>query len=112
MSSFKRTFKCTFKRTFKHTISCSTSMHFKKFAVQLYHAALACTLIKSKCVFHKRGLIPKNSISGNTLYFYVEKIVFSPQWGKMSFTGGIIEKIRKYEKKRKKNYMHHCNIAQ
>jgi hypothetical protein len=51
------------------------------------------TLIKSKCVFHKRVLIPKNSISGNTLYFYVEKIVFSPQRDKMSFTGGIIGMI-------------------
>ena len=47
----------------------------------------------SKCLFNKRGLIPKNSLSGNTLYLYVEKIVFSPQWGKMSFTGGIIGKI-------------------
>ena len=92
MSSFKHTFKCTFKRTFN--ISCSTSMHFNKFEVQIYHAALACTLIQSNCGFHKRGLIPENSISGNTLYFYVEKIVFSPQWGKMSFTGGIIEKIQ------------------
>jgi hypothetical protein len=45
-------------------------------------------------VFHKRVIIPKNSISGNTLDFYVEKIVFSPQRGKMNFTGGIIEKIQ------------------
>ena len=41
----------------------------------------------------ERGKILKNSISGITLYFYVEKIVFSPQRGKMSFTGGIIGKI-------------------
>ena len=50
--------------------------------------------MQSKCLFNKRGKIPKNSKSGNTLNFYVEKKVFSPQWGKMSFTGGIIEKIR------------------
>ena len=37
----------------------------------------------------KGGKVPKNSISGNTLYVYVEKIVFSPQRGKMSFRGGI-----------------------
>ena len=43
----------------------------------------------SKRLFHKRGKIPKNFLSGITLYFYVEKIVFSPQWGKMSFRGGI-----------------------
>ena len=47
----------------------------------------------SKCLFNKRGKIPKNSISGITLYFYVEKIVFSPQRGKMSFRGGIFEYI-------------------
>ena len=47
----------------------------------------------SKCLFNKRGGVPKNSISGSTSYFYVEKIVFSPQRGKMSFTGGIIGKI-------------------
>ena len=45
-------------------------------------------------MFDKRGIIPENFISGNTLNFYVDKKVFSPQWGKMSFTGGIIEKIR------------------
>ena len=60
-------------------------MHFNKFAVQIYHAAQPCTLIQSNCVFIKGGKIPRNSISGNTLYFYVEKIVFSPQRGKMSF---------------------------
>ena len=43
----------------------------------------------SKRLFNKRGKIPKNSISGITLYFYVDKIVFSPQRGKKSFTGGI-----------------------
>ena len=69
-------------------------MHFNKFAVQIYHAAQPCTLIQSNCVFIKGGKIPRNSISGNTLYFYVEKIVFSPQRGKMSFTGGIIGKIQ------------------
>ena len=47
----------------------------------------------SKCLFNKRGLIPKSTLSGNTLYFYVEKILYSPQQGKMSFTGGIIGKI-------------------
>ena len=47
----------------------------------------------SKRLFNKQGKIPKNSICGITLYFYVEKIVFSPQRGKMSFTGGIIGKI-------------------
>ena len=69
-------------------------MLFNKFAVQIYHAAQACTLIQSNCVFVKGDKIPKNSKSGNTLYFYVEKIVFSPQRGKMSFTGGIIGKIQ------------------
>ena len=47
----------------------------------------------SKCLFNKRGGVPKNSISRSTSYFYVEKIVFSPHRGKMSFTGGIIGKI-------------------
>ena len=37
----------------------------------------------------ERGKILKNSISGITLSFYVEKKVFSPQQGKMSFRGGI-----------------------
>ena len=44
-----------------------------------------CSLV----IYSAQGLIPKNSISGITLYFYVEKIVFSPQRGKMSFRGGI-----------------------
>ena len=48
----------------------------------------------NKRLFNKRGKIPKNSISGITLYFHVEKIVFSPQRGKMSFTGGM---MRKYD---------------
>ena len=39
------------------------------------------------------GKILKNSIIGITLNFYVEKKVFSPQRGKMSFTVGIIENI-------------------
>ena len=69
-------------------------MLFNKFAVQIYHAAQACTLIQSNCVFVKGDKIPKNSKSGNTLHFHVEKIVLSPQRGEMSFTGGIIEKIR------------------
>ena len=43
----------------------------------------------SKCLFNKRGGVPKNFIKESTSYFYVEKIVFSPQWGKMSFRGGI-----------------------
>ena len=47
----------------------------------------------SKCLFNKRGGVPKNSISGSTSYFYVEKIVFSPQRDKMSFSSGMIEKI-------------------
>jgi hypothetical protein len=57
---------------------------------------LICSIViyHSKYVFDKLGLIPENSISGNTLIFYVEKKVFSPQRGKMSFTGGIIEKIQ------------------
>ena len=71
-------------------------MHFNKFAVQIYHAAQPCTLIQSNCVFIKGGKIPRNSISGNTLYFYVEKIVFSPQRGKMSFTGGMTRKYYFY----------------
>ena len=47
----------------------------------------------SKCLFNKRGGVPKNFIKESTSYFYVEKIVFSPQRGKMSFTGGIIGMI-------------------
>ena len=47
----------------------------------------------SKCLFNKRGGVPKNFIKESTSYFYVEKIVFSPQRGKMSFTGGIFKKI-------------------
>ena len=43
----------------------------------------------SKCLFNKRGGVPKNFIKESTSYFYVEKIVFSPQRGKMSFRGGI-----------------------
>ena len=58
----------------------------------------------SRCVFFKRSKIPKNSIIGITLYFYVEKIVFSPQRGKMSFTGGIIGNYN--------SYIEHCNKAQ
>ena len=46
----------------------------------------------SKCLFNKRGGVPKNFIKESTSYFYVEKIVFSPQRGKMSFTGGIFGK--------------------
>ena len=46
----------------------------------------------SKCLFNKRGGVPKNSISGSTSYFYVEKIVFTPQRGKMSFPGGMTRK--------------------
>ena len=57
---------------------------------------IICSIViyHSKYVFDKRVLIPENFISGNTLNFYVDKKVFSPQWGKMSFTGGIIEKIQ------------------
>ena len=50
----------------------------------------------SKCLFNKRGGVPKNSISGTTSYFYVEKIVFSPQRGKMSFSGGMTRKYNFY----------------
>ena len=50
----------------------------------------------SKCLFNKRGGVPKNSISGSTSYFYVEKIVFSPQQGKMSFSGGMTRKYNFY----------------
>ena len=46
----------------------------------------------SKFLFDKWGGVPKNSLSGSTSYFYVEKIVFSPQRGKMSFTGGMTRK--------------------
>ena len=45
--------------------------------------------MNSKCLFNKRGGVPKNSLVGSTSYSYVEKIVFSPQRGKMSFRGGI-----------------------
>ena len=50
----------------------------------------------SKCLFNKRGGVPKNFIKESTSYFYVEKIVFSPQRGKMSFTGGIFGKYNFY----------------
>jgi hypothetical protein len=54
---------------------------------------------KKRKITDKQVLIPENFISGNTLNFHVDKKVFSPQRGKMSFTGGIIEKIRKKIKK-------------
>ena len=67
-------------------------MSFRGGIISVY---TTCVLVGLYCIVHrkrlfnKRGKIPKNSISGITSYFYVEKIVFSPQRGKMSFTGGI-----------------------
>ena len=48
----------------------------------------------SKCLFDKRGGVPKNSFSESTSYFYDERIVFSPQQGKMNFTDGMIEEMQ------------------
>ena len=65
----------------------------------MYYLLQGCKyqkIVQSKCLFNKLGLIPKNSISGSTSYFYVEKVVFSPKRGKMSFSGGMTRKYNFY----------------